>query len=138
VRRVRYGGWSYEGVYLSLKNSEEVLHRTGYRRSTFILSNLRTALAARNLRQVDLAIHTLKISLSVLSEIIRGRRKASAELCRKITEVLQADEVWLVKPAVKIPVAGRKRWTQSHRISFRVARRSRTEVVTLGHRPALR
>ena len=73
------------------------------------MSNLRTALAARNLRQVDLAIHTLKISPSVLSEIIRGRRKASAELRRKITEVLQTDEVWLVKPVVKIPVAGRKR-----------------------------
>ncbi len=94
MRRVRYGGWSYEGVYLSLKNSEEVLHRTGYR------------LVARNLRQVDLAIHTLKIPPSVLSEIIRGRRKASAELRRKITEVLQTDEVWLFKPVVKIPVAG--------------------------------
>ena len=106
MRRVRYGGWSYEGVYLSLKNSEEVLHRTWYRRSTFTLSNLRTALAARNLRQVDLAIHTLKISPSVLSEIIRGRRKASAELRRKITEVLQTDEVWLVKPVVKIQSRG--------------------------------
>jgi transcriptional regulator with XRE-family HTH domain len=72
-----------------------------------MLSNLRTALAARNLRQVDLAIQTLKIPPSVLSEIIRGRRKASAELRRKIAEVLQADEVWLFKPVVKIPIRGR-------------------------------
>jgi hypothetical protein len=68
-----------------------------------MLSNLRTALAVRNLRQVDLAIHTLKIPPSVLSEIIRGRRKASTELRRKIAESLDADEHWLFEPVAEIP-----------------------------------
>ena len=67
-----------------------------------MLSNLRTALAARNLRQEDLAIHKLKIPPSVLSGIIHGLRRASAELRRKIAESLEADEHWLFEPVATI------------------------------------
>lgn len=68
-----------------------------------MLANLKAALAVRNLRQVDLAIHKLGIPPSMLSEIIHGRRRANAELRSKIADVLQADERWLFEGEVKIP-----------------------------------
>lgn len=67
-----------------------------------MLLNLRSAIAARQMRQVDLAI-SLKIAPSVLSEIVNGRRGASASLRAQIAQALQADESWLFSSVVRIP-----------------------------------
>jgi hypothetical protein len=48
-----------------------------------VLVNLKAALAARRMRQVDLAIE-LKISPSVLSEIVNGRRSAEPFVARSL------------------------------------------------------
>jgi transcriptional regulator with XRE-family HTH domain len=67
-----------------------------------MLVNLKSAIAARRWRQVDFAIY-LKISPSVLSEIIHERRRASAGLRARVAEALQADESWLFSCVVRIP-----------------------------------
>ncbi len=67
-----------------------------------MLSNLKAALAARRLRQVDLAME-LKISPSVLSEIITGRRELSPSLRARISEILNADAGWLFSSVTHIP-----------------------------------
>jgi transcriptional regulator with XRE-family HTH domain len=67
-----------------------------------MLVNLKSALAARRLRQVDLAIE-LKISPSVLSEIINGRRNAEPSLRARLAEILQANEDWLFSSLTHIP-----------------------------------
>ncbi len=67
-----------------------------------MLLNLRSAIAARQMRQVDLAI-SLKISPSLLSEIVNGRRQADASLRARIAQALQADESWLFSSVTHIP-----------------------------------
>ena len=67
----------------------------------YLLANLKAALAARNLRQADLAA-ALKVSPGLLSEIVRGRREAPATLRTRIAEILRADERWLFT-TVRIP-----------------------------------
>lgn len=67
-----------------------------------MLVNFKTVLAARRLRQVDLAL-SLKIPPTVLSEIINGRRKADASLRSRIASALQVDEAWLFATLTKIP-----------------------------------
>lgn len=67
-----------------------------------MLTNLKTALAARRVRQVDLAL-SLKIPPSVLSEIICGRRQANPSLRARIAEALLADETWLFSSITRIP-----------------------------------
>jgi transcriptional regulator with XRE-family HTH domain len=67
-----------------------------------MLSNLKTALAARRVRQVDLAIE-LKISPSVFSEIVNGRRSAEPSLRARLADILQADEDWLFSNVTQIP-----------------------------------
>lgn len=67
-----------------------------------MLSNLKTALAARRLHQVDLAIE-LKISPSVFSEIVHGRRQADPSLRARLAEILQADQDWLFDRTIHIP-----------------------------------
>lgn len=67
-----------------------------------MLINLKTALAARRLRQVDLAL-SLKIPPSTLSEIVCGRRQADHSLRSRIAEVLRADEAWLFSSVTRIP-----------------------------------
>jgi transcriptional regulator with XRE-family HTH domain len=67
-----------------------------------MLSNLKTALAARRVRQVDLAIE-LKISPSLLSEIVNGRRSAEPSLRAHLAEILKADEDWLFDRTIHIP-----------------------------------
>ena len=62
-----------------------------------MLMNLRAALAARRLRQVDLAL-SLKIPPSTLSEIICGRRPADPSQRARIAVALCADEARI--PAV--------------------------------------
>jgi transcriptional regulator with XRE-family HTH domain len=59
-----------------------------------MLVNLKTALAARRIRQVDLAI-SIGISPSVFSEIITGRRTADPALRVRIAKELGVDESWL-------------------------------------------
>lgn len=59
-----------------------------------MLANMKATLAARRLRQVDLAIE-LKISSSLLSEIVNGRRSAEPSLRARLAEILQADQDWL-------------------------------------------
>ncbi len=67
-----------------------------------MLTNLRTALAARRIKQVDLAL-SLKIAPSMLSEIICGRRQAEASLRSRIADALRADEAWLFCSVTRIP-----------------------------------
>jgi transcriptional regulator with XRE-family HTH domain len=67
-----------------------------------VLVNLKSAIAARGLRQVDLALE-LKIAPSVLSEIVNGRRSAYASLRARLAEALQADELWLFSTITRIP-----------------------------------
>ena len=67
-----------------------------------MLANLKTAIAQRGLKQVDLA-QSLKIPPTVLSEIIHGRRRADASLRSRIATALRADEVWLFDTFVRIP-----------------------------------
>ena len=67
-----------------------------------MLANLKTAIAARGLRQIELA-QKLNIPSDFLSRIVRGWTKPSAELRVRIAEVLQADESWLFSANVVIP-----------------------------------
>jgi transcriptional regulator with XRE-family HTH domain len=67
-----------------------------------VLANLKATLAARRMHQVDLAIE-LKISPSVLSEIINDRRSAEPSLRARLAEILQANEDWLFARTIHIP-----------------------------------
>lgn len=67
-----------------------------------MLPNLKAALLARGIRQVELCA-TLGIPPSVLSEIIHGRRKAGESLRGRIAGELRADEGWLFSTAPIIP-----------------------------------
>lgn len=67
-----------------------------------MLVNLKAALAARRMRQVDLAL-ALKIPPSTMSEIICGRRQAEGWLRTRIAEALRADEAWLFSTVTRIP-----------------------------------
>ena len=67
-----------------------------------MLLNLKTAVAARRLTQVEFALQ-LKIPPTVLSEIIHGRRQVDASLRARIAEALRADEAWLFSSVTRIP-----------------------------------
>jgi len=67
-----------------------------------MLVNLKAALAARRMRQADLAL-ALKIPPSTLSEIVCGRRQAESWLRTRIAEALRADESWLFSTVTRIP-----------------------------------
>jgi len=67
-----------------------------------ILLNLKTALVARKVKQVDLAI-SLGISPTVISEIVTGRRVADTRLRSLIAKELCVDEEWLFNGQVDIP-----------------------------------
>lgn len=67
-----------------------------------MLANLKTTIAARKLKQVDLALK-LSIAPSVLLEIINGRRKADASLRARIAAELKAREDWLFSTYTPIP-----------------------------------
>lgn len=69
-----------------------------------MLLNLKSAIAARGMRQVDLAMQ-LKITPSVLSEIVNGRREPDASLRSRIAEALDVDEQWLFSRVTRIPRA---------------------------------
>ena len=67
-----------------------------------MLANLKAALAARRIRQIDLAL-SLQVPPSVLSEVINERRKAGSRLREAIAGALQADPEWLFEPVTHIP-----------------------------------
>jgi transcriptional regulator with XRE-family HTH domain len=67
-----------------------------------MLSNLKTALAARRLRQVELA-QAIGISASTLSEFIHGRIELAPHFLARIAETLQADPGWLFSRVTHIP-----------------------------------
>jgi len=67
-----------------------------------MLSNLKTALAARRLRQVELA-QAIGIAPSTLSEFIHGRAELAPHLLTRIAEALQADPSWLFARVTYIP-----------------------------------
>ena len=67
-----------------------------------MLVNFKTALAARGMRQIELALE-LKIAPTVLSEIVNGRRNATPSQRARLAEMLQADESWLFSNFTRIP-----------------------------------
>jgi len=67
-----------------------------------MLANLKAALAARRLRQADLAF-ALKLAPSTLSEIIHGRRRVEPHIAARIAEILEADPEWLFTEIRHIP-----------------------------------
>jgi transcriptional regulator with XRE-family HTH domain len=67
-----------------------------------MLANLRIALAARGIKQIELALR-LRIDPTVISQIVNGRRRPSRDLCIRIAAALDADERWLFSSAVCIP-----------------------------------
>ncbi len=67
-----------------------------------MLVNFKAALAARRMRQADLAAE-LEIVPSALSEIINGRRPLTAELAERVAHILNADAEWLFSPVTHIP-----------------------------------
>lgn len=67
-----------------------------------MLVNLKTALAARHMKQVDLAL-VLKVPPSTLSEIICGRRQPDPSLLARIADALHVDETWLSSSVAHIP-----------------------------------
>jgi transcriptional regulator with XRE-family HTH domain len=67
-----------------------------------VLANLKAALAARKLRQIDLALQ-VGIDPSALSQIVNGWRTADPTLRHRIARVLRADEPWLFSSKAHIP-----------------------------------
>jgi transcriptional regulator with XRE-family HTH domain len=68
-----------------------------------MLVNIKTALAVRGMKQVDLA-YELRIPASTLSEIVHERRRPDASTRRRIATRLDADEKWLFSRLVQIPM----------------------------------
>jgi transcriptional regulator with XRE-family HTH domain len=81
-----------------------------------MLANLKTAIAARGRRQIELA-QKLDIPSDFLSRIVRGWVKASPELRLRIAEELHADEGWLFSDDVTIPPPRRTRHASKTRLS---------------------
>jgi transcriptional regulator with XRE-family HTH domain len=67
-----------------------------------MLSNLKTALAARRMRQAELA-QTVGVSASTLSEFIHCRVDLALHFRARIAEALQADPGWLFSRVTHIP-----------------------------------
>lgn len=65
-------------------------------------ANLKTALAARRMRQADLAA-TVGVGESTLSEFIHGRASLAPHTQGRIAQILQADADWLFALAIRIP-----------------------------------
>jgi transcriptional regulator with XRE-family HTH domain len=70
-------------------------------------TNLRAALAARGMRQVDLAAE-LKIWPSVVSDLVTGRRDPEPRVAARIAEILRVDEFLLFSEQPLIPMAPKK------------------------------
>jgi len=65
-------------------------------------TNLKAALAARRMRQAELAA-AVGIAPSTLSEFIRGRAELAPHLQARIAELLRADGDWLFLSVQHIP-----------------------------------
>jgi transcriptional regulator with XRE-family HTH domain len=67
-----------------------------------MLSNLKVALAARRIRQAELAA-IIGIAPSTLSEFIHGRAELAPHQRQRIAEALRADPGWLFARVTHIP-----------------------------------
>jgi transcriptional regulator with XRE-family HTH domain len=67
-----------------------------------MLANMKAALAARRLRQADLAME-LRVSAALLSDVIYGRVQLAPHLKTRAAEMLQADAEWLFQDTKIIP-----------------------------------
>jgi len=67
-----------------------------------MLTNVKTALAARGMRQAELA-RTVGLPESTLSEFIHGRCELARHFRTRIAEALQADPDWLFARVTHIP-----------------------------------
>jgi transcriptional regulator with XRE-family HTH domain len=67
-----------------------------------MLSNLKVALAARRIRQAELAA-AIGVAPSTLSEFIHGRAALAPHQRQRIAEMLRADPVWLFARVTYIP-----------------------------------
>jgi transcriptional regulator with XRE-family HTH domain len=77
-----------------------------------MLANFKAALAARRIKQVDLA-YDVRMSSSRLSEIVNERRQANALTRKRIAHVLGVDEAWLFSASVKLPKPGNSDGTEN-------------------------
>ncbi len=64
--------------------------------------NLKVALAARRIRQAELAA-AVGVAPSTLSEFIHGRAELAPHLQERIAEMLRADRDWLFASVTRIP-----------------------------------
>jgi transcriptional regulator with XRE-family HTH domain len=67
-----------------------------------MLANVKTALAARGLRQIQLA-RIVGLPESTLSEFIHERTDLAPRYLVRIAEALQADPAWLFSRVTRIP-----------------------------------
>ncbi len=67
-----------------------------------MLANIKTALAARGMRQTQLA-QTVGLPESTLSEFIHERCELAPHFRTRIAEALQADPAWLFSRLTRIP-----------------------------------
>lgn len=67
-----------------------------------MLSNMKAALAARRMHQVELA-EAVGVGRSALSAFIYGRAELSPQVRARIAEVLEADPDWLFSNTTHIP-----------------------------------
>jgi transcriptional regulator with XRE-family HTH domain len=67
-----------------------------------MLANVKTALAARGMRQAHLA-QTVGLPESTLSEFIHERCELAPHFRTRIAEALQADSAWLFARVTHIP-----------------------------------
>jgi transcriptional regulator with XRE-family HTH domain len=67
-----------------------------------MLSNLKVALAARRMRQAELAA-AIGVAPSTLSEFIHGRAQLAPYQLQRIAEMLRADPTWLFARVIHIP-----------------------------------
>lgn len=67
-----------------------------------MLSNMKAALAARRMHQIELA-EAVGIGRSALSAFIYGRTQLPPQLRARIAEILRADPEWLFSNTTYIP-----------------------------------
>ena len=73
-----------------------------------MLANLKMALAARGIRQIELA-RELDISADLLSRIVRGWTVPNATLRARIADFLATEAAWLFEKEVTIPAKTSRR-----------------------------
>ncbi len=71
-----------------------------------MLANFKAALAARRVKQIDLALQ-LKIDPTFLSRVINRRCEADPALRARIATALEVEETWLFQTATRIPRTAR-------------------------------